>query len=351
MVHTAEMPDEIQSGDRIGNIRFCPKEVSINHYNTVREYDMEKQKKIALLIDADNVCASRIDQMIEEVSKYGEIILKRAYANWQKEIFKKWPPVLKSHAIKAVQQFDYIPGKNTTDIVLVIDAMCLLHSGLYDGFAIASSDSDFTPLTIHLREAGMFVIGVGEERTNDAFQKSCNVFIVLKNSPAQTQEQKRESPAEIREEKKLDLEKIHGFLKQAFTKYKRADGYAYATGAGMVIKEYDPNFNPKQYGYRNLQGLIEAFPGKYEVKRDKSAFSYRCIAEKPCKKISQKLLKRQQAILKYLEKHGQAKRKDIDQLLSLTPSSTGTILHSMVEDGLIFTEGNRKNRVYKRNHS
>lgn len=133
---------------------------------------MEIAKRLAMLIDADNISASKIGQIIQEVSKYGDIALKRAYGNWRKDALKQWTNALKHYAIKAVQQFDYISGKNTTDIALIIDAMCLLQSGIYDGFVIVSSDSDFTPLAIHLHEVGVLVMGVGEKKHTRRFAEA-----------------------------------------------------------------------------------------------------------------------------------------------------------------------------------
>ena len=107
---------------------------------------METLKSIVLMIDADNTQLSKIENVIQEVSTYGRIVVKRAYGNWKKEALKNWENELKRLAIKAEQQFDYVSGKNATDIALVIDAINLLHKGIYDAFVIVASDSDYTPL-------------------------------------------------------------------------------------------------------------------------------------------------------------------------------------------------------------
>ncbi len=309
---------------------------------------MEQTKKLALLIDAENICADQVDQVIDAASQYGCITLKRAYGNWQKDALKKWPPVLKHHAIKAVQQFDYVSGKNTTDIALVIDAVSLLYQGHYDGFVIASSDSDYTPLAIHLRERDVLVIGIGEEKALDAFRRSCDVFVVLQSAaegPVIEHPPSLEKP-KIPEE--YGIETIHRLLREANAKCLRGDGYTLGSSAGTAIKEFDPSFQPKRFGYRNLQMLIESFPEKYEVKWDRLTFSYRCITEKQIKFRSNKTISHQKAILEYLDQKGSASRKDLDQLLSLSASATRGILQSMMADGIIVPEGNHINRVYKR---
>lgn len=107
---------------------------------------MKNLEKIALLIDADNTQLSKLETVIQELSAYGRIVVKRAYGNWRKEALKNWEDELKRLAIKAEQQFDYVSGKNATDMALVIDTLDLLHKEIYDAFVIVASDSDYTLL-------------------------------------------------------------------------------------------------------------------------------------------------------------------------------------------------------------
>ena len=130
---------------------------------------VESLEKMAVLIDADNTQLSKLEPLLQEVSTHGRIVTKRAYGNWRKEGLKNWEAELKRLAIKAEQQFDYTVGKNATDIALVIDAVTLLHRNLYDAFVLVSSDSDYTPLAIHLRESGVYVMGVGKKTTPEAY--------------------------------------------------------------------------------------------------------------------------------------------------------------------------------------
>ena len=106
---------------------------------------MENLEKIVMLIDADNTQLSKLEDVMQEVSVHGRVVVKRAYGNWKKEALKNWESELKRLAIKAEQQFDYVSGKNATDIALVIDAINLLHKEIYDAFVIVASDSDYTP--------------------------------------------------------------------------------------------------------------------------------------------------------------------------------------------------------------
>ncbi len=138
-------------------------------------------RRIAVLIDADNTSLGCLEDVLMELSIRGRIIVKRAYGNWKKEELKNWPEEINKLAIRAVQQFDYVAGKNATDIALVIDALDLLYTDNYDAFALVSSDSDYTPLAIRLHESGAYVYGVGRSNTSKSFVNACDEFIILEN--------------------------------------------------------------------------------------------------------------------------------------------------------------------------
>ena len=142
---------------------------------------MQELQKIAVVIDADNTQISKLEDVFHEISTRGRIVVKRAYGNWHKPTLKNWGEIIKRLAIKAEQQFDYVSGKNATDMALVIDTIELLYTNLYDAFVIVSSDSDYTPLAIKLREAGIYVMGVGEQKTPVAFRNACDEFLFLEN--------------------------------------------------------------------------------------------------------------------------------------------------------------------------
>ena len=165
---------------------------------------MQELQKIALLIDADNTQLAKLEAVIREISTHGRIVVKRAYGNWKKDTLKNWENELKRLAIKAEQQFDYVSGKNATDMALVIDTMVLLHRGIYDGFVIVASDSDYTPLAIQLHESGVYVIGVGEKRTPEAFRNSCDEFVFLENLENTVPEKKkRKRPCAVRKSRRI----------------------------------------------------------------------------------------------------------------------------------------------------
>ena len=244
---------------------------------------MENLKNIALLIDADNTQLCKIESVVREVSTYGRVVVKRAYGNWKKDTLKNWEQEIKRLAIKAEQQFDYVAGKNATDIALVIDAINLLHKNIYDAFVIVASDSDYTPLAINLHESGVYVIGVGERKTPESFRNSCDEFIFLeniskkrtngsenKNKNEEAEEEVRGSGDAVSEENCGDndsIEAIHNLLELASEKYQDDEGYVNVSAAGQFIKRVKPDFDVRSFGYVKLPKLIEDFPEKYEMKR------------------------------------------------------------------------------------
>ena len=255
---------------------------------------MKNLKNIAMLIDADNTQLSKLESVIQEISTNGRIVVKRAYGNWRKGSLKNWENELKRLAIKAEQQFDYVAGKNATDMALVIDTLDLLHSGIYDAFVIVASDSDYTPLAIKLRESGVFVMGVGEKKTPEPFRNAFDEFVYLENlskdtdtqtaavqKPAETAKRNAQESAEERRKAK-ELKEIHKLLRIAWDKYQDDDGYVNVSSAGQYIKRARPDFDARTYGYVKLPELIEAFPKRYSMKRypgkgTVTIIAYKCL--------------------------------------------------------------------------
>jgi uncharacterized protein (TIGR00288 family) len=245
---------------------------------------METFSKIAVLIDADNAQLSKLKAILDEISKYGRIIVKKAYGDWKNPSLKNWEDELKRLAIKPEQQFAYTKGKNATDIALVINAMELLYTNNYDAFVIVCSDADYTPLAIRLRETGAYIFGVGEDKTPEAFRNSCDNFILTKNLADQKVEEQpvsdvKKSRKNEETEEHSDISEIHQLLAMASETYQDDDGWVNASSAGNYIKRVRPDFELKAFGFSKLSDLIRKYPERYETKKSKSAkvpmFSYK----------------------------------------------------------------------------
>src|SRR3954463_12288901 len=136
------------------------------------EEQVARDRNIALLIDADNASPESLDPVLTVLVELGTVNIRRAYGNWQKPALKGWPEIAHLHAIEPQQQFDLTKGKSATDMKMIIDAMDLLYRGNVDGFGIMSSDSDFMPLAMRIRQDGLPVYGFGTERTAESFQQA-----------------------------------------------------------------------------------------------------------------------------------------------------------------------------------
>lgn len=257
---------------------------------------MDNLQKIVVLIDADNTQLNKIEDVMREISTYGRIVVKRAYGNWKKDTLKNWENEIKRLAIKAEQQFDYVSGKNATDMALVINAIDLLHSEVYDGFVLVASDSDYTPLAIRLHESGVHVIGVGENKTPEAFRNACDDFIFLENLASTTNKIKTaqdnkvlgQAAATISEQQDqspvADIDEIHRLLEIVYEKYQDDNEFVLVSAAGTFLKRTKPDFDTRTYGYSKLTDLLAAFPQKYEMKKYKGKGAvnivfYKCLSD------------------------------------------------------------------------
>lgn len=228
---------------------------------------MNDLKKIAVVIDADNTQLSKIGDVLSEISKRGRIVVKRAYGNWRKESLKNWESEIKRLAIKAEQQFDYVTGKNATDMALVIDTIELLYSNIYDVFVIVSSDSDYTPLAIKLRESGVYVMGAGEKKTPESFRNACDEFLFLEDIS---------SVPDVKD----DIDSVHDLLRKACEAYQGEDGYTDVANAGHFLKHTRPDLSCRTYGFTKLSDLLRACPERYEVVKGgkhAGALMYKCV--------------------------------------------------------------------------
>lgn len=227
---------------------------------------LERGKRIALLIDADNSPANKIDLILTELATLGVANVRRAYGNWKKDALKGWEKLLHEHAIRPMQQFDYSKGKNASDMAMVIDALELLYTDKPDAFGIVSSDADFTPLVMHLRAKGAEVYGFGNQQTPKPFVNACSQFLYLDKvdtSGQQGAQQQRMSPAQLKQDAKLV-----SLLRHAVQAAGGEEGWAMAGNVSQQIRNQAP-FDPRNYGYASFSRLLEATQ-LFELKREGS---------------------------------------------------------------------------------
>jgi len=264
----------------------------------------DSEKRIALLIDADNAPAAKIDEVLAEVARFGVANVRRAYGNWKSPRLKGWEAVLHEYAIRPIQQFAYSKGKNASDMAMVIDAMDLLYARNLDGFAIVSSDADFTPLVMRLLTDGVKVYGFGEKKTPDPFVNACSQFTYLEAlgqedagraaadagqpghgdvaagapvAPGGAQPPIQPRPGnELRGDTRL-LNLLRGAVDAAADE----QGWAALSAVGNQIGNR-ASFDSRNYGYRKLSDLLAAI-GLFELKKDDKSTQVRVLPKKAAK--------------------------------------------------------------------
>lgn len=227
------------------------------------------EKKFAVLIDGDNTSSKDIDTIINEVAKEGIITYKRLYGDLTKPNLASWKNVLLKYSITPVQQFAYTTGKNSTDTVMIIDAMDILYTGKVDGFCLVSSDSDFTRLAVRLREAGMLVIGMGKQQTPEPFVKACSMFKFtdLINASKSKVEQ-----TDSEESAKTPLALIKKSVDTLIDENCDDDGWILASTVGSYLQNKYNDFDARNYGYKKMIELLKSFGYATKVSSDKTTY-------------------------------------------------------------------------------
>lgn len=258
-----------------------------------------EDKRFAILIDTDNISAKYISAIMDEMTKHGIVTYRRAYGDWTSTQAKGWKNKLMENSITPMQQFCNTVGKNATDSTLIIDAMDILYTGNVDGFCIVSSDGDFTRLASRLRESGMLVVGMGEEKTPRSFRTACSQFTVLENlideddeglQEEEAQESSRSAArgtsgvssgksgkskkaaekenAEAKESTSISKEVIESAIINIITENENRDK---ETGLGEIgsrlLNKY-PDFDVRNYGYSLLSRFLEEIPSLQLVKNN-----------------------------------------------------------------------------------
>lgn len=220
---------------------------------------MSEHKKIALLIDCDNVSHNSIEGVLQELAKYGMVNVRHAHGDWNSPSLSGWITKLHPNAIRPMQQFAYTKGKNATDSAMIIDAMDLLHSKTVDAFALMTSDSDFTPLVLRILESGFPVYGFGEKKTPQPFVDSCSLFIYTENL-APEQEEKEDAPVQPNKRTKNELRQdtaLVKLLRTAAEQTSEDDGWSFMGRVGSYISN-NSSFSSINYGYKKLGDLVRA---------------------------------------------------------------------------------------------
>lgn len=264
---------------------------------------MDRELKIAILIDADNISDKYVKVILDETAAKGVATYKRIYGDWTSTKLGSWKKVLLENSIIPIQQYSYTTGKNATDSAMIIDAMDILYSGTVDGFCIASSDSDFTRLVARLRESGMYVLGMGESKTPPPFVSACNEFkylelllnAILKEEKEPVESGVREMETALSEKKKmpgmtaasasrvkkpvkeikespgsrntLSLKKFKNEVRSIAESCSDDDGWIFSGELRNQLAKRFPDFDVRNFGHSKFTPFIESL-GIFEVRRE-----------------------------------------------------------------------------------
>ena len=273
--------------------------------------DMTPTRNVALLIDADNASAATLDPVLTVLAELGTVNVRRVYGNWSKPALNSWRDMRVKHGIEPQQQFDLSKGKNATDMKMTIDAMDLLFRGKVEAFGIMSSDSDFMPLAMRIRQEGIPVYGFGTSRAPEAFRRACTRFIDVNaislpveedaapvptpaavppptpaaspapaatpapRVPVQTDVPIAESlPPPIAARPKLPVDdELLKLLIDAYDASKRDEkGYVNLSAMGQLAANRS-SFDVRNYGYKRLSDLIESV-ANFKLERREGGQSY-----------------------------------------------------------------------------
>jgi len=250
-----------------------------------------QSKKIAVLIDADNASTASISVILEEVAKYGIASVKRVYGDWSNPTLKGWYEIALKYGMTPMQQYAYTVAKNATDIAMVIDAMELLYTGTFDGFCIVSSDSDFTPLALKIREKGLFVHGFGKSTTPISFVSACDKFIDVKNLIIGESVDLKDSSNEKITQGQISIDKdVLSLILKTIRDKADENGWANLLTVHQYISVVKADFDSRNYGRAKFSGLIKSLD-LFEIKEFKSQLLVRKRNFKVIIKLTQEALK------------------------------------------------------------
>ena len=249
----------------------------------------DTRTRLAMLIDLENTTPARMDEIMSRANRYGEITHRLAFGP---NTEGKWGKTRRTHAIRWGRQSHVKTGKNSADIELAITAMELLQDHSIGGFCIVSSDSDFTPLAMRLREAGRLVVGFGEKKAPTGFVEVCDRFELLdepkteqtaarartgtrpdaqnakkpKNSSTVAKHNARPQPTAKPLSGNNSRKEFLTLVTRAAAKAKHHDGWIHISVIGNLIRKIKPGIRYQDYGHKTLTEILETCPETIEMK-------------------------------------------------------------------------------------
>ncbi len=224
--------------------------------------------RLAVLIDAENIAPDVTDALFLAIENLGDANVRRAYGDFSDARLFGWQQPMHRHAVIPQQHFAGHASRIAVHGALVIDAMDLLHTSLFDGFCLVSASGDFTRLASRIREQGLDVHGFGRRGAADGFRAACRHFVFLEHlmmgmAPAGPMAPAAADQAQAgADEAKLRAAAV--LLRRAIRQVPQKDGWSHLSPLGKAVRRINPSFDPRTYGHTKLLTLV-AQTGAFEL--------------------------------------------------------------------------------------
>ncbi|MCR6591525.1 NYN domain [Campylobacter insulaenigrae] len=203
-----------------------------------------ENKSIAVFIDAENIPSKYAKSIFDIASEYGEIVIKRIYGDWTQKNIQNWKDQIEQYSIIAMQQFNFIANKNSSDMYLITEIMSVFYEKKdIDIFVIVSSDSDYTSLIQKLKEAKKQVIGMGLKQAVKSYVNSFNEFFYLDKDNS-------------KDKTIIDKEYIKDLINITETLIEEKGRAEYAQIRSNMNRKH-ANFTPQNFNFKNFRALVK----------------------------------------------------------------------------------------------
>lgn len=275
---------------------------------------MENQKRIALLIDAENISYKYIDTIFDELKEMGSVTIRKVYGDLSNESTKPWVNPIQKYAITPVQQYQNSRGKNSSDMALVIDAMDILYNNPVEIFCIASSDSDFTRLASRIRQEGKMVVGMGESKASQPFVNAFDKFQyldLLDEDSTEVSAEKEITPiSEIKNEVMAFLESNDGYIENL------------AQVKDNLQKKF-PDFDSRNYGCSKFSKFVAQLSDEIELAMNKRTITVKVKGSKTRGEIEKFVIDTIMSSKKKQLNIGEVNKKVKEKYPTFTPKDFG----------------------------
>ena len=236
------------------------------------------EKRIALLIDAENTSVKYLDSIFMELKNYGTVTYKRMYGDFTSKTLSEWNHKAMSYSVVPIQQPRYSTAKNAADIMLVIDAMDIMYTKNVDIFCIVSSNSDFTRLVTRLCEEGIEVIGMGKSDASKTLKAACTIYKNLEviygdSDEITTSGHKNADTAHKASDIETNIVPLTQIKKSMIEIVRENENQGNRTGLGGLkssIQRIYKDFDERNYGYSSMTKLVKELKD-FVVTQERSA--------------------------------------------------------------------------------